>query len=371
MLRYHSLLHASSIIELKNMNKEKPQKKKRRWIPRMIYLLFLIASIIYVSNAGGAFSYALFFAAVLYPPMALLYLLYIRATVRLGQDLPFREIRKGTEEPYRLTVENAGWLPASGMMLHGETGTFFRDDMTGKQMAFLPREKKVFETRMSCTYAGSYEAGIAGITFRDCFGLIRLTLKNPNPFRMQVLPVMNTTAANDMDRVIWEMVHGAPGHQKDKENTLGVDLARYAPGDPLKRIHWKNYARSGELFIRLQEERDVDLLTVALFAIPGDPEEAAKTRLARRDHFLEYAVSVAGVLAEQRQPVQFLFYTSGIRRVLVEDLEGMQELCRELSREFQLRDEATDVEERLRQEALRLDSVTLLIKEGEDRLCLM
>jgi hypothetical protein len=113
---------------------------------------------------------------------------------------------------------------------------------------------------MRCIYAGSYITGIEGITFRDCFGLIRLTLRNPNPLRMQVLPVVTGMAGEDMSRVIWEMVHGAPGRKREYENTLGVDLAKYSAGDPLKRIHWKNYARSGELFVRLPEEREYDLL---------------------------------------------------------------------------------------------------------------
>ena len=349
----------------------KTVERRRRWIPRGIYLLFLIATIVFVSKRGGAFSYVLFYATALYPPLAFLYLLYIRATVRIYQDTPFREIRKGTEESYYLTVENSGWLPASGLILSLETGTVFREDMTGQPLSFFPREKKEFRTRMRCVYAGSYITGIEGITFRDCFGLIRLTLRNPNPLRMQVLPVVTGMAGEDMSRVIWEMVHGAPGRKREYENTLGVDLAKYSAGDPLKRIHWKNYARSGELFVRLPEEKEYDLLSIALIARKGEKEESAEDRLIRRDRFLEYAVSVAGILAEQRQPVQFHFYSSEVKRVLVEDLEGIQSLCRELSKEIILRDKADAIEERVRQSARQTDAVALYIKEGEEQLCLM
>ena len=355
-----------------NSNKQKRSKeKRRRWVPRVVYLLFLVAAVIYVSNRGGAFSYALFYTLLLYPPLAFLYLLYVRATVRIYQETPLREVRKGTEETYRLTIVNAGWLPTSGIVLTRETGTVFREDMTGQVLSFLPREKKEFHTRIRCLFAGSYIAGIERIRFHDCFGLMSLSLRNPNPLRLQVLPAVTGMAGEDMNRVIWEMVHGAPGRQRESENTLGVDLAKYTPGDPLKRIHWKNYARSGALYVRQLEEREFDMLAVALIAIPGVAEENEEERLSRRDHFIEYAVSIAGILAEQRQPVQFLFYNSDVKRVLVEDLEGMQSLCRELSKEIILRDRAESIEKKVREAARRSDAVALCIKEGEEKLCLM
>ena len=110
-------------------------KNRRRWLPRIIYMLFLIATIVYVSNRGGAFSYALFYATVIYPPLAWLYLLYVRAKIRVSQELPYREVRKGTEETYQLTIENSGWLPVSGIRLFHRTGTVLREDMAGEVLS--------------------------------------------------------------------------------------------------------------------------------------------------------------------------------------------------------------------------------------------
>jgi len=343
-------------------------KNRRRWLPRIIYMLFLIATIVYVSNRGGAFSYALFYATVIYPPLAWLYLLYVRAKIRVSQELPYREVRKGTEETYQLTIENSGWLPVSGIRLFHRTGTVLREDMAGEVLSFFPKEKKVFSTWMSFSYAGSHEAGLDRITFRDGFGLMEITMRISNPLRLQVLPLVTSVAAEDMERATWDLTHGAPGRQKDQENTLGVDLMRYNPGDPLKRIHWKNYARSGELMVRLPEEKEYRMLVIALFACPS---EEGKEGLIQRDRFLEYAVSVAGIFAEQRQPVQFLFFQGEVRQQLVEDLEGMQELCRALSREFILRGNPSAVEARLTEAAGQQDAPALYIREGENRLCPM
>ena len=93
--------------------------------------------------------------------------------------------------------------------------------------------------------------------------------------------------------------------------------------------------------------------------------------LARRDRFLTYAVSVAGAFAEQKKPVQFLFYNAAVKTVLVEDYEGLENLCSELSRELVQRDNPERVEALLREEAERRQCAALVIREGEEQLCPM
>ncbi len=354
------------------MKVKKARKKKvrdwKRIRPRLIYLLFLVATIVFVSVRGGAFSYALFYAALLYPPLAFFYLLYVRVVIRIQEELPLREIKKKTEEEYLLVLENAGLLPISGVRLTTEVGTVFREDMTGEEVSLFPREKKEFSTALSCKYAGSYNAGIASLRFRDCFGLIELRMKNRNPLRVQVLPVVTSEAERDMDHAIWELAHGASGNRREKEDTLGNDMARYTPGDPIKRIHWKNYARSGELFVRLPEEKDYRMYSVVLFAHSSEEGEEG---LISRDRFLEYAVSVAGIFANHKQPVQFLYYNTGVKTVVVEGFDGMQGLCHELSKELMLRGDEAAVEKQLTEEAGRQNCPALYIREGENQLCPM
>ncbi len=339
--------------------------KKKKWfrrlrLPQVIYMLFFVASIIYVSNRGGAFSYALFFTTLCYPPLALFYLLYMRSTIRIYQELPVREMKKNVDEPYELTLENAGFLPSSGIILHSYKGrALFGEDMTGQWISLLPREKAEYKTTLSCKYAGSYAAGISMITFQDCFGLFRLKMKIPTPLFVQVLPMVNPDRSAETSRALLELAAGASGGRMlEKEDILGNDMAPYTPGDPLKRIHWKNYARSGELFVRLPEEKDLQLISVVLFTRPiveseeGKEEDMVK-ELMRRDLFLDTAVSVAAYFAEQKRPVQFFFYNAGIVRVLVENYEGLQNLSRELSKALVLRGDVEGVDRIVAEEAGR------------------
>jgi len=194
---------------------------------------------------------------------------------------------------------------------------------------------------------------------------------------VQVLPLVNPETAEDAVKVVLNLASDTSGgRMKEQESILGNDLRTYVPGDPLKRIHWKNYARSGELFVRLPEEKDLALVSVVLRTRPmevdprktekPDPEKVRawqEKRLMERDHFLTMAVSVAAYFAEQKRPVQFFYYNAGIMRTLVEDYEGLTRLCQELSRALVLRGDTEGVDALLAEEAERWRCPVMLLTE--------
>ena len=369
----------------KSDKKRKKRKKKRHFrrprLSRVIYLLFLIFTIVFVSNQGGAISYALFYAALIYPVLAILYLLISRAAIRIHQELPVREMKKNLDEPYTLLLENSGFFPIAGVTLHtyGERSSF-GEEPDGVQLSLLPKEKREFSTTISCRYSGSYEAGIEKLTFTDCFGLFTLSMKIPAPLYVQVIPLVNPETAEETVRLVLSLTSGSSGgRMKEQESILGNDMAPYHPGDPLKRIHWKNYARSGDLFVRLPEEKDLAMVSIVLRtrSMEVDPRknedqdpvrvrEWQEKRLKERDHFLTMAVSVAAYFAEQKRPVQFFYYNTGVIRLLVEDYDGLTRLSQELSRSLVLRGDTKEVDAALMKEAESwLCPVVTLTEEAE------
>ena len=346
------------------MNRKKGKKKRKLRLPQVIYILFLIGTGVFVSFRGGAFSYALFYAALLYPPLALLYLLFVRATFRIHQELVSRELKKRVDAYYQLTLENAGFLPASGIRLYAyHDRADYGEDMTGEEISLLPKETREYTTTIRCKFSGSYSIGIEKITFRDAFLLFTLTMKTPSPLNVQVLPTVSRDTDEEMARTVMQLTQGMSGSRMaEREDLLGNDLLPYMPGDPLKRIHWKNYARSGELYVRLPEEKDLQMISVVLLA---RPMTETTEELTRRDHFLDSAVTIATFFAEQKRPVQFFFYNAGMKKVLVENYEGMQDLCRELSRSLVLREDTEKADSVLTEEAKRHNCPSLIIREGE------
>ncbi len=346
--------------------KSQKKKKRRPRLPQVLYILFLLASAVYVSRRGGAFSYMLFYFLLFYPLLAILYLLLTRASIRIYQDLDLRELKKFREEPYHLVVENAGLLPAIGIRLFAKRAEF-REDMTGTEFSLQPGEKFRFDTGITCRYAGSYEIGIIKLVFNDCFDLIRIPLNLKSPLRVQVLPSFTGDCAGDVEQALKDLYLGsAAGNSADTESILGNDMVPYSPGDPLKRIHWKNYARSRELFVRLPEARPTQMICVVLLSRPAGEDDDS---LNARDEFIEYSLSVANAFLSEQRPVQFLFYNAGVKRIPVEDYEGLNRLSFELSKELVLRGEVEESDVKLKSAAKLLSCPVFSVEEGVCKLC--
>jgi Protein of unknown function DUF58. len=105
-------------------------------------------------------------------------------------------------------------------------------------------------------------------------------------------------------------------------------------GDPLNYVHWKNYARTGEMYVRLPDRQDSEMMT---FLIVSDEDASIETR----DYMLEYVVSAANWFAEQSKPVRFMYYCSGVKDYLIDGydsfsgfyFEKLSEIGREASDE--------------------------------------
>ena len=122
---------------------------------------------------------------------------------------------------------------------------------------------------------------------------------------------------------------------------------------------------------RLPEEKDLQVFSVVMKARPlCDPdvseEEQVIRDLRRRDHFLERVVSVAAFLAGIGKPAQFLYFNAGVSRLLVENYDGLQELCSALSGDLVLRGDMERADLELMLEAERWQFPVLTLTESED-----
>jgi hypothetical protein len=118
------------------------------------------------------------------------------------------------------------------------------------------------------------------IELRDVFGLASLALRQAATVRIDVLPQRGALAQ------LAPLSSLAGGD--DVPHPLGVsegdrlELKRYAPGDPARFIHWKVYARTQKLVVRMPERALSRAYRVASFlaAGQGDGASAAVARVA-------------------------------------------------------------------------------------------
>jgi uncharacterized protein (DUF58 family) len=118
------------------------------------------------------------------------------------------------------------------------------------------------------------------IELRDVFGLASLSLRKQLACSIDVLPhrgallglaPLQSLAGGD------DFPHPMGVAQGDR-----LELKRYAPGDPARFIHWKVYARTQRLVVRMPERALSRAYRVAAFlaAAEGDGASAAVARVA-------------------------------------------------------------------------------------------
>ena len=213
----------------------------------LIWGILLIAATVFVSFYGGTISYALFYAALIVPLVAFVYILYVYRRFKASQNLHSHHVVKGTAIPYSFSVANNDLIPYAGVRV-----SFFDDysyitgDGIKEEECLLPGEKKELDSELFCLYKGEYKVGIKKITISDFLGLFKLSYKLRRPLKIKVYP-----RVIELDSFALE--DDTTGKRENNANTNDIPdaLVRdYISGDPIKRIHWKATAREGKLMTR-------------------------------------------------------------------------------------------------------------------------
>lgn len=337
--------------------------RHRKIVPWIIYLIILAGAAVLISFRGGAFSYVFFFTVLLYPIAALAHMLYTRAFLKIYQEVDGRLMYKMTPVPYQIFIENAGPLPMGGIKLTiQEEVTLFGENFADKIFSLLPREKVKHDTSITCKYAGAYTAGIGMVTIDECFHLFSMTYDIPIPLRVNVLPIVTDIAVKDINRLYTEVMNGVRSFRLDKTETyLGNDVRRYIDGDSVNTIHWKNYARTGELMVRLPEKQNSEMMNVGIVAA------AEESDLLKRDYMLEYIVSFADWFARQKKPVRFVYYSGKIKDFLVDGYDSFRKFYTEAIPEIGRETRAAS-EEEVAEETGRINGIAAVYKESEGAL---
>ncbi|MGA2750049.1 MAG: DUF58 domain-containing protein [Verrucomicrobiota bacterium] len=121
----------------------------------------------------------------------------------------------------------------------------------------------------------------------DPFGLFRSLRKIPGPQSMLILPRRYAMPAFELPGTMKYQLGGVSLASSVGESEEFVSLREYRPGDPLRRVHWKSFAKLGKPIVKeYQEEFFVrHALVLDTYGGPGGSE------------IFEEAVSIAASLA--------------------------------------------------------------------------
>lgn len=331
----------------------------------LLYLAVLAGAVVLASLEGGLFPWFCLYAALLYLPFqALMTCLYF-AFFKCYQELPDHMTVKGEEYPYRLILENTGILPVNDLILWFDHSCCQLRGIGEQETVSLSAGSRQEKPGTAvCRYAGTYEIGLKEVELWDPFRVFSLRMIIPSVFRVTVRPRVTDAArsAVDFENLLASRLFST--HQE--EEIPGNEMHRYENGEPLRRVNWKVYARSGKLMTRIPERKNLREVQIYLIARNKPAELFDLEEIRCRDRFLEFAVSAAWYFGSRREAVRLVFPRGGIREMVVSSPDTFLTFYDEISRgPFYNTDDEADrlVQESALREKNGTDSVILRVEE--------
>ena len=227
---------------------------------RITFIFLFIVSIIFKYNYGGFVSSFFFNTLITLLIVSIGYTIYVYVRIKFIQDIEKRIIVKGESLKLIVKLYNEDILifPYVFVSFFG-SHSHFNADSYSQSLAITPFSKKEFVFDMVCKYRGQYEIGISDIYIEDFLGLIRLKYKIPESKKILVYPnIIYLSKFDIFSNSCSDSQNFSLGLVEDVSNIK--DLRNYIYGDSLRKIHWKQTAKSNQLMIKnYQSTTDVNL----------------------------------------------------------------------------------------------------------------
>lgn len=125
-------------------------------------------------------------------------------------------------------------------------------------------EQVEHEYQLTCRRRGVYEIGPLIVRFGDPFGLTRRELRIVDPVEVLVHPAVEDVVDRPLTRMFEDPPFRPPVSRPWPSGFEFYGMRRYTPGDDVRRVVWRAYARTGELLVREAEQGITDKVTVLL-----------------------------------------------------------------------------------------------------------
>ena len=216
---------------------------------------------------------------------AVVSMLSVALSLRAEGALSADEVLRESTVTYTLSLRGVVLLPVLGHVSIlppgvGKAQKALRQRHALFLLPSLGRRSRRFTFELDCPHRGCWMVGPERLRVQDVFGLFSLP-----PFRCRRLqqPLMVLPRAYPLSggepMTAGSGASAGRGHSASDGELFG-DTRLYQTGDSLRRIHWKQTARAGKLYVRQYEAQgSAQLLLLLDMACPGK-ETAALADLA-------------------------------------------------------------------------------------------
>lgn len=249
---------------------------------------------LYLSGRVGWFIFAAFISA---PIISLLLTLPFLSRIYADTETSAAVLSKGDDCEMTVTVGSGCFLPSPPIIVEMFDSPSARSSEKRFTVSLLPYSEDSFSVDYRARICGASEIGVRSVKVTDYFGIFSFDIKSVKTdelkAKLAVIPDIAEVPHSDenMKRAS-ELSAEADDSEDTTESTLmtfggfpGYDSRDYVPGDPLKRINWKQSAKRGRLLVRMDDEAVCSSIAVVLDSVFFH-KEIVGSAFALTDYFM-------------------------------------------------------------------------------------
>lgn len=215
-----------------------------------IFTGLLLASIIFALLAGGMLPYLIL-------RVLLLMLIFSYVSIRVNKKnltcffyIDKNEVMVGDTLTLGYKLNNTSIIPVAYAEIDCKIASRLGNtDIPGEVRMIKPLELVNIQREIKCIHRGIYPVGRLRVRLRDLFQLFEETIDFNNQLELKVYP--RIAQIERMTIPAAEFFGNVRVSQNTYEDYSSVDsIRKYTPGDPVKKIHWKATAKTGELYVK-------------------------------------------------------------------------------------------------------------------------
>lgn len=254
--------------------------KKRVIVKGIInYIFAMIFSIIFGLFLDANVGWFILLTLILAPGVSVFFAWLSARMIAVSCEMEEAVLSKGDTCTMSVSVRNKSIFPTPPMAVKFTNEAGARCENSNQIVSVMPRSAQTFTVLFKAKICGKSRVGIESIYVTDYLGLFSFAVKKLDYSALQrtvaVIPDIAEISARD-DNIVKVMQTSL--HMDDSEDTVeasaysfggfpGFDNRDYVPGDPLKRINWKQSAKRNRLMVRLDDEMASRAVNVVLDSV--------------------------------------------------------------------------------------------------------
>ena len=216
---------------------------------RIIFLILLVVSIIFLYNKSGRLAFLLFNSLLSLLLFSIAYAYYVFLRFKYVQKLDKTHITKGEKVLLNMLMCNEDYIVYPFIHISFFGNSLLKNEILNHNLYLKPRSKVDINLELEFKYRGAYEIGIKNFYVEDFLGLIRFRYRIQETKKIIVNPrIIYLDKFNLTPEYSADLNAGTDGRFED--TTSIKDIRKYEYGDSCKRIHWKLSAKKNDLLVK-------------------------------------------------------------------------------------------------------------------------